>query len=208
MRLSLKNMGGDVIVFEASDFLLKKGENKLILECRDIMYGEFSLLSFEIIVEGVTFVKEFPENQDEFIVVPEIYCKESTKVLVKQAHNLNLGEYALELTSVQSDALESLQVEVEVQKNIGNMKNLPVSFSMDEIQARKRYNTPFENVRLEYYLLDQITAFDLIIKTSFTKKMIKAPLVRPRRSAFNVIYNCLFQWKTFLKKIYFSSNFF
>ncbi|AJS79998.1 Trs130p [Saccharomyces cerevisiae P283] len=170
MRLSLKNMGGDVIVFEASDFLLKKGENKLILECRDIMYGEFSLLSFEIIVEGITFVKEFPENQDEFIVVPEIYCKESTKVLVKQAHNLNLGEYALELKSVQSDALESLQVEVEVQKNIGNMKNLPVSFSMDEIQARKRYNTPFENVRLEYYLLDQITAFDLIIKTSFTKK--------------------------------------
>lgn len=105
-----------MIVFEASDFLLKKGENKLILECRDIMYGEFSLLSFEIIVEGITFVKEFPENQDEFIVVPEIYCKESTKVLVKQAHNLNLGEYALELTSVQSDALESLQVEVEVQK--------------------------------------------------------------------------------------------
>ena len=170
MRLSLKNTGGDVIVFEASDFLLKKGENKPILECKDIMYGEFSLLSFEIIVGGITFVKDFSENQDGIIVVPEIYCKESTKVLVRQAHDLNLGEYALDLTSMHSDVLESLQVEVEVQKNAGNMKNVPVSFSMNEIQARKRYNTLFENVRLEYYLLDQITAFDLIIKTSFTKK--------------------------------------
>ena len=82
----------------------------------------------------------------------------------------NLGEYALELTSVHIDDLESLQVEVEVQKNAGHIKNVPVSFSMNETLVTKKFTNSFENIRLEYYLMDQTTAFDLLIKTSFDKK--------------------------------------
>ncbi|EJS44176.1 trs130p [Saccharomyces arboricola H-6] len=170
MKLTLKDISENIVEFEAGDVLLKKGENKPILECKNIMYGEFYPLSFEITVGGITFVKDFSGVQDESVVITEVYCKESTKVLAKQARGLNLGEYALELTSVHCDALESLQVDIEVQRNAGNMKSVPISFSMDEIQVRKRFNNLFESIRLEYYLLDQITAFDLTVKTSFTKK--------------------------------------
>ncbi|CAI4048706.1 transport protein particle complex II subunit TRS130 SKDI_13G3480 [Saccharomyces kudriavzevii IFO 1802] len=170
MKLTLKNVREDLIVFEAGSVLLKKGQNEPILECKNIMYGEFFPLSFEITVGGITFVKDFSGTQDEIIVIPEIYFKENTKVQVKQAHDLNLGEYALEVTSVCSDALKSLQVEIEVQKNGDNVKNAPISFSMDEIQVRKRFNNLFESTRLEYYLLDQITSFDLTVRSSFTKE--------------------------------------
>lgn len=169
MKLTLKNRMGDVIIFETGDMLLKKGKNKPVLECKGVMYGEFSPLSFQITVGGITFVKNFLEIQ-ESVVIPEVYCKENTRVLVNQARDLNLGEYALELTTVHCDVLESLQVEIEVQKSASGVMNVPISFSVDEIQVKRRLNNLVENTRLEYYLLDQTTAFDLVVKTSFTRK--------------------------------------
>lgn len=84
MKLTLKNRMGDVIIFETGDMLLKKGKNKPVLECKGVMYGEFSPLSFQITVGGITFVKNFLEIQ-ESVVIPEVYCKENTWVLGQSA---------------------------------------------------------------------------------------------------------------------------
>ncbi|QLQ79526.1 hypothetical protein HG537_0C01730 [Torulaspora globosa] len=168
ITLVLKRSDDTFIKFQQRDMILSTSKTRYSLQATEIIYGSFKAVSMEINVGNTSFVKEFLDNDASEILIEPIYDPRSILLTVEHAPQLNLGEYALQISCCNSDLLRSSDVIITIEQESSNSV-YPVSFTEDGQDNTKHISEVNQACIVPYYLKEPVTSFSVTANFSFTK---------------------------------------
>lgn len=168
VTLTFKNSDDFFVHFQLLNVVLVENEKILTLNATEIAYGDFKPVSLEIDMGSTTFVKQFLDDAVPGIRIEHSYDAQSVRLAIEQARELNLGDYALELSCVNHDKIASSEAIITVQKH-DQTSACPISFSPDSDIICEKITNVNEKVLIRYYPKESISSFTLHVVFSFTK---------------------------------------
>lgn len=167
IALVVKRSDDTLMKFQRQDTILSASKTKYSLQTTEVTYGSFKAVSLEINFSNTTFLKEFIDNDAPELLIEPIYDPRSIILTVEPAPQLNLGEYALQISCCNSDRLRSSDATITIAQASSNSV-YPVSFTGDG-QNNTRHIEVNEACIVPYYLKEPVTSFSVTVSFSFTK---------------------------------------
>ncbi|AMD18568.1 HBL334Wp [Eremothecium sinecaudum] len=164
IKLLLKNAGGDLLVFTASEITIAEGSNSIILEATDVKFSTFEFISLEITVGNTTFSKSFEFEPSRYLTLQELYCKENFNCLISMMKRTVVNDIKLHLEIKNKKSVNNFSLQLTaIRSGIKDNKSA-FSFSktdllhtltindmnVEEIPYFLKY--PIDNIRLGYDL--------------------------------------------------------
>ncbi|OEJ82793.1 Trafficking protein particle complex II-specific subunit [Hanseniaspora osmophila] len=160
VKLLTKKKGKDqFVVFQKELFeLATQSETKLELETTHIAYGEFELISLELVIGNTVFSKEYDEYKK--ILIHPLYSVNNFHVVLKEPCERNLEKNELELKTVNAERVENFECKIEILEPFSvdfaetNSKNFIVNSA--NFKSRIQYICK-EEQSLELHVLQTLT---------------------------------------------------
>lgn len=166
MRLSLKNSEDAFIQFNSYGVAISQTKKIYELVATEISFGSFLPVSFEIDIGEATFIKQFLDNDMDFIEIHPLYSPSNVAFTVQQARELKLGENAIELCCRNLVNAKSLEFDISVEGGDVSSGSL-VSFAKDKVVHSLKIKGGEEKTKLVYYIKEPATSFEIRAKLSF-----------------------------------------
>lgn len=165
--LLLKRADDTFMRFQAKDIILSKTRTRYQLQTTDISYGSFKAVSVEMSVGSTNFVKEFLNDGASELLIEPIYDPKEVTLMIEQAPQLNLGEYALQLSCSNPDRLRSSEVTITIGQDKSRTIS-PVSFTEDGQVHSKSISELDQTSIVPYYMKEAVSSFTVTAYFSFT----------------------------------------
>ncbi|CCE63895.1 hypothetical protein TPHA_0G00590 [Tetrapisispora phaffii CBS 4417] len=167
--LTLKNNQDMFILFTQNDITITKESKYINLNCSNIIYGSFEVVSLEILFKGTTFIKEFDnENGSININIVHMYYQSQVNVDICRSKELSLTSNTLQLILDNCDELDLLEIEISVEQL---NERIPISFSKDKTLSKISFTKDSVVKSLDYYCKSQLKSFNLKVHSNFKKKI-------------------------------------
>lgn len=171
IKLLMQNSSEKYITFEASNLTLLQKDNKIVLETKEVVYGDFLPTNLEINIGNTTFIKEYDNNMNslEYINIRPIYSVDNVYLSVTQSKLLHLGQYGMDIHIKNSANITSFNGTIKILPDVPGM--IP-AVSFEESSVLLQISIQDDNIKpfIPYYLQSPITSFKLQVDFEFFKE--------------------------------------